>query len=402
MKILFLHPNFPAQFKNIAGYFASIGHDVAFLCQTHYNRKIRNVNRICLKGSLGNDSLNELSLKASDRAFKMGEQYLGAFQKLQKQSWNPDVVISHSGWGCGTFTRYAWPKTKIISYMEWWFNSTSEIYTYDQNNKFLGLTHQTSRKHWQRNASIAHELSHADCIISPTEWQKSQLPEVFQKRCQVIYDGIDLEKFSYRKRTDSSTISKVEQYISYGTRGMEPMRAFPQFIQSIPIILRNKPHLKVLIAGEDEIHYGGMKPSPEGSWKKWAVKFLEKHNCTSNVVWTGRLSEEKYIKWLQNSSCHVYLTHPYVLSWSFIEALSCCRKVIASDVMPVQEFVGESYYGLVDHRKPTSIAEGVLRLLIADSDTLGASSQVFDEKLGIKSCMEAWMAVAGPKVATNH
>ena len=402
MRILILHPNFPGQFKNVCQHFAAMGHEVVFLCQTHYNRTIKGVNRIRLKGSLGNESLDELSLKAPDRAFKMGEQYLEAFQQLKEKSWNPDVVISHSGWGCGTFTRYVWHKTKIISYLEWWFNSTSEIYSYDDQNQFLGLTPESSKKHWQRNSLIAQELSHADHIVSPTKWQRSQLPEVFQKQCQVIYDGINLDKFTFSNKRVSKAFSRLGQYISYGTRGMEPMRGFPQFIQSIPLILQSKPQLKVVIAGEDEVHYGGNKPSQEGTWKKWAIKFLEKSNCISNVIWTGRLDEDKYIEWLQNSDCHVYLTHPYVLSWSFIEAFLCCDKVIASDVRPVQEFIGNDYPGLVDHRKPASIAKGVIRLLESPTTTSEAKSQIKFEKLGVNSCMEAWTVVAGLKVATDH
>ena len=144
MKILILHPNFPGQFRNVAQHFAKTGHDVIFLCQTHYNRTIKGVNRICLKGSLGDQTLSELSLKASDRAIKMGEQYLEAFRQLVEKKWTPELVISHSGWGCGAYTRYVWPDTKIISYLEWWFDSTSEIYSYEQINKYLGLNSKSS------------------------------------------------------------------------------------------------------------------------------------------------------------------------------------------------------------------------------------------------------------------
>ena len=103
--ILFLHPNFPAQFKHIASHFANKGHDVVFICQSHYNNKIKNIKLFRLKGIYGEEELNSQNPKAIERAMKMGEQYLGGFRELDKQKWHPDIIISHSGWGCGAYAK---------------------------------------------------------------------------------------------------------------------------------------------------------------------------------------------------------------------------------------------------------------------------------------------------------
>ena len=148
-----------------------------------------------------------------------------------------------------------WPKAHVISYSEWWFNPESDVYSYDQNNVYLGLNPQTAEKHWLRNGIISLELLTADIIVSPTEWQKQQLPNLLKRKCKVIFDGIDVEKF--KPLTSTFDTLKGEKILSYGTRGMEPMRGFAQFIESIPSITRNVPEVTVEIAGNDEVNYGG-------------------------------------------------------------------------------------------------------------------------------------------------
>lgn len=394
-RILFLHPNFPGQFKHVAKFFAENGHEVVFLCQTHYNRSIENVNLITLKGKLGIKELNSLNLGAKDRAFKMSAQYLEAFKQLTLKKWTPEVIISHSAWGCGAYAKQFWPKAHVISYVEWWFDIHSSAYTFDKDNKELGLTRSIGLlSHWPRNALIALELVSADKLVSPTNWQKKQLPKKFQDNCRVIFDGIDTTKFLTRK--DNHKTNNNNFKITYGTRGMEPMRAFPQFIRSIPLLVEIMPDITIEIAGNDEMNYGASKPK-EGTWKKWALKYLESHNCLKNVKWTGRLGEDDYIVWLQTSDCHVYLTHPFVASWSLIEAIFACKKIVASDVEPVREFYEPSKMVLIDHRNINSIKEGIISQLNTTSNTKTLTKS---DSLKIDTCLSCWNAVAGCDVST--
>ena len=175
MKILFLHTNFPGQFKHICKYFAEIGHDVRFICITHYGRSIRKVQKFKIR------EIQDVNKTSDDRTFKektsTAEQYRQAFIEFAQNNWIPEIVISHSGWGCGLHVKEIWPQTKLISYLEWWFNPSSEVYTYDPNNSYLGLSTNSIHKHWLRNVSISIELASADKIVAPSNWQKKQLPK---------------------------------------------------------------------------------------------------------------------------------------------------------------------------------------------------------------------------------
>ena len=397
MKILFLHPNFPGQFKHIASDFARTGNDVRFICQTHYDRKIPNLRRYCIKGKLGDDELKRTTNDALSRAQKMATQYEKAFEILDKE-WNPHLVISHSGWGCGAYVKKVWPECNHITYLEWWFDVKSSLFTYDEHNPDLLISPATASKQWMRNSLQALELVNADKIVSPTQWQREQLPDGMKKVCEVIHDGIDDNKFKF------STNRTKAHIITYGTRGMEPMRCFPQFIRSIPEILSNLKDYTVEIAGVDEINYGGRKPK-EGSWKKWALNFLESKGINDKVKWVGRLKEPKYIRWLQRSTCHVYLTHPYVVSWSFIEAIFCNCRIVASKVEPIKEFSHAGNITMVDHRVISQISQGVIKTC-KDSLKTDTTSHDFKQKRGkeltLENAIKKWRAVAGLDLTTPH
>ncbi|WP_071991472.1 glycosyltransferase [Synechococcus sp. CC9616] len=396
--ILFLHPNFPGQFKHISHFFASKSNDVIFLCQTHYGRTVKGVKRLCLKGKSGGDFLKNLNLNAPQRALRLAEQYKSAFEELKRQSWAPDIIISHSGWGCGSYAKLFWPHSLTISYLEWWFNPISSVYTYDPKNTELSLTPESVQKHWLRNSLISLELISADKIVSPTIWQKSQLPEILQTKCQVIFDGIDTNKYNM-KISQNQPSHPLKKFLTYGTRGMEPMRGFSQFIRCIPKL--KDLQIEIQIAGEDEMNYGGVKPK-EGSWKQWAISYLKSRRLDHKVKWIGRLSEKSYINWLQNSSCHVYLTHPYVASWSFVEALHCCRNIVASNVPPVREFCNQQVDGLIltDHRDVNLLAEAIKMALNSNKKTTEITRMGL-KRLSSINCLNAWSSVAGLDLATS-
>lgn len=359
MRILFLHPNFPAQFKQPALKFAGMGHDVAFLCQTHFNRKIRGVRRIRLKGKAGNQAQENQNLSQLAKSQLICDQYRQGMASLEKTGWLPDVVISHSGWGCGFHVKEIWPRCRHISYLEWWFDPESELLFHDLKNKELGIGPAQASKLWKRNQYQAVELACADKIIAPTIWQRDQLPTIFRNHCEVIYDGIDKKLFKPDLKQQSE-----EPLLTYGTRGMEPIRCFPEFVRELPNILLSVPNLRVEIAGNDEINYGGLPPS-QGSWGKWANQILAPWVKAGRVKWLGRLTLENYVKWLQSSWCHVYLTQPYVASWSLTEALSCGCQLVASDVAPVREFCNPNTEWLVDSRQPGFLLQPVMEVLKA-------------------------------------
>ena len=346
-RLLILHPNFPGQFKHLARAAADLGHDVRFLCQTHYNRSIPGVLRLKLKGTASRETLLLQAKSTFEQTKQLADQYKLGVTSLRKGSWTPDVVISHSGWGCGLFVKEFWPQCRHVAYLEWWFNPTSEFYRYDPENLELGIHPKATSTHWLRNQPLALELCAADAVVAPTEWQRQQLPSVLQKRCQIVHDGIDMQTF----RPAEPSQRHSNPLLTYGTRGMEPLRGFPQFIRALPELLQTRPNLCVEIAGEDS--GGGSPPKAFSSWGSWAKQFLESHGVADQVNWLGHLPLTQYVNWLQRSWCHVYLTHPFVASWSLRGSSRLRHQLLVSDVAPVREFCeGQSNVSFVDHRKP--------------------------------------------------
>lgn len=330
---------------------------MTFLCETHYNREIKGVKRLVIKKEISQPKASEKVFKTSSQK-EVSLRYSNAFRLLKKQGYSPNYVISHSGWGCGTYIKAYWPKCKLISYIEWWFAPESEFYNYDQTNKDLNINPNTAFEHWPRNQQLALELGVSDTLITPSVWQKNQLPKFFADKTNVIFDGIDLNKF--RSAIDNK--SKVP-LVTYGTRGMEPIRAFKQFIIEIPRILNASDDTRVEIAGYDNLNYGGLAPKGYKSWGNWAFEYLKAKKVDDRVKWLGYLDDYKYINWLKSSWCHIYLTHPFVLSWSFIESLAAGCPIVCSEVAPVLEYGKQPGCKYIDHRIKGNISEAVISIL---------------------------------------
>ena len=399
-RVLFLHPNFPAQFRNVAISCAAAGHDTRFLCQTHYGRTLPGVVRLKLKGDAGHDALVSHPLTAFKRSQKQAKQYRAGFEQLARNGWSPDVVISHSAWGCGMYVKEHWPDTHHVSYLEWWFNPESEFFHYDAGNRELNVTPSQIAKSWERNQSMALELMAANEVVAPTEWQRNQLPRQFRQNCRVIPDGVDLSRFSLAQSRDRS----IEPVLTYGTRGMEPMRGFPQFIRSLPYVLSSIPNLTIQIAGLDEVNYAGKPPKGFDGWGEWARQYLIKKGVDNRVTWLGFLDGKKYSTWLKSSWCHVYLTHPFVASWSLLDALATGIPVVASDVEPIQEFCnGLEWVQLADHRDVEGLSRAMVKTLL-QAPKQASPTELAErfKQYGIETSRVLWGDVAGLKLTTNH
>jgi glycosyltransferase involved in cell wall biosynthesis len=361
LNVLFLHPNFPAQFKHLSKDIAQQGHQVKFLCQTHFGRTVDGVEKLILKNAAGKEALDKSNLTIFERSQKLAEQYRMIFKGLKKEGYRPDVVICHSGWGCGLHVKEVWPETRHISYSEWWFDPTSEFFTYDTDNLELNINGEATKKCWTRNQSWALEHANADFIVTPTDWQKDQLPKLFRDNCQTIFDGIDTNIFNPSKRVQSSELKKI----TYGTRGMDPMRCFPQFILELPEVLEHYPEIVIEIAGKDEASYGSGKPKngKYKSWGSWAKRYLKTKNIYDRVRWVGYLNPDAYINWLRSSDCHIYLTHPFVASWSLVEAFCCGLPIITSDIKATHEICRDDPLTVyADHRERGFLKNALISL----------------------------------------
>lgn len=370
-----------------------MGYDVKFICQTHFNRTVPGVERIKIKTSIGPQVCSEEPGKTPTMdPVQVSEQYKQAFEALEDIQWHPDIVISHSGWGCGYYVKTIWPHCLFISYLEWWFNPESDFFHYDDNED-LKIDNKKITSYFKRNQIIALELAVADLIIAPTEWQKKQLPQTLKANCFVVFDGIN-----YNPSHFQNFVKTEKPTITYGTRGMEPTRAFPQFIESLPRIIQQIPGITIKIAGKDQVNYGG-KRNDGMSWGQWAKYFIEKHNMSKHIEWVGYLNEYQYCKWLAESWCHVYLTHPYVTSWSYIDAIASGTCIVASDVLALKEFHCEGIF-YVDHRKPDYISAKIIEI-IESGHKCPEIRRDYPNELSADRCFEKLLGVTGLEVTTS-
>ena len=185
-KVLLLHHNFPAQFRYLAMDLAAAGHDVVFLSERNYVGTIPNIRQIAVK-------CNEFKMLSSlDGQIGCAERFRQAMEELRDTGWYPDVVVSHSGWGCGLDVSWVFPRARRISYLEWWFRNDAEDYDFDPGNKWWDYNQNIRLKLRRRNLSLALELSEAHNIVTPTRWQLSQLPDSLHSQCAIIHEALML------------------------------------------------------------------------------------------------------------------------------------------------------------------------------------------------------------------
>ena len=355
-RVLFLHHNYPAQFRHLALHLAELGHEVVFLSERNLIGELPGIRQLTVASSKPLAHANLYGQLACSERFRE------AMLQLRTDGWTPDLVISHSGWGCGLDVSWVFPQARRVAYLEWWFRNDCADYSYDPDNPWWSYSTSARLKLRHRNLSLALELSEADAVVTPTCWQRSQLPEALQQRCTVIHEGVDTDYFvmnpSWRPR------DKLR--LTYATRGMEPMRGFPEFVQALPELLESWPQLEVVIAGDDRVAYGANLPK-EGSFGRWAGARLQPWLQQKRVRFVGHLPMQFYARLLKSSHVHCYLSRPFVASWSLLEAMAsgCC--LVASDVEAVRELADAEATLWTDHRETRALATSLGQALAMKS-----------------------------------
>lgn len=395
MNILFIHPNFPAQFRHMAQWFGSHGHRVVFATENDYPEwKISGVTKavyttqplVPAKPGLFQPLLNAAS--HAEAFFNLGEGLL-------RQGFVPDVICGASGWGGTWFARDLFPKARLVGYFEWYYNPDSADALFDARQPLAASRRAGLRL---RNTLIVNDLLTCDVCITPTEWQRHQFPEVLRNRLITLHDGIDTQFFTPESEPSLAIaglpLSGRETIITYATRGMEPYRGFPQFIESLPRILENIPTCHIVIAGDDRVCYG----SPRADGLSWKQAMLAKVPLPPDRVhFVGRLPYGQYRQLLRCSTVHVYLTRPFVLSWSMLEAMACGCLVVASDTEPVRELIEDEVNGLLfDFQSPDQLARRVIDA-VRHGDAMGgvrrAARETIRRRYDLQMMLERQVAI---------
>lgn len=368
MRILFVHCNYPAQFRHLARHYGQQSqHQVVFLSKGHEwtARELEGVARHSY--SLQREPNSQLChpyLKRMESAVLHGQGALRKALQLRQQGFEPDVIVGHSGFGNTLFLKEVWPDARFIGYFEWFYRSSGSDVGYGRNEV---VSPDTSLRVHTYNAPITMDLALCDTALCPTQWQADQFPAALRHRLQVVFDGIDTDVF--RPHSQRPAGLQLEQLnippdvplVTYVTRGFEPYRGWPQVAEGLSLLLQRNPHCQVLLVGSDEVAYGSAR-SDGKTWRQWG---LEEFPLDPDRVHTlPALQYDEYLQVLQASWVHVYWSVPFILSWSLMESLStgCC--VVASATPPVLEVIEDGHNGTaVDFHDTETMAAQIDRLL---------------------------------------
>ncbi len=364
MRILFLHPNFPAQFRHLA---AALGKNKTNQVIFGTNRRegqIEGVTKVIYEKSRTSRAETHHYVRPLENAVLEGQAVYRLAQTLREKRFTPDIVYGHSGWGPTLFVKDIFPKAKLLCYFEWFYRAHGSDADFDPSDPLEADDEARIRI---KNAPILIDLYSCDRGLSPTNWQRQQFPQEFHNKIKVHHDGIDINYFQPipgaklvlpRMNLD---LSGVDELVTYVARGMEPYRGFPQLIETISILQKKRPQCHFVIVGKNRVAYGKTLPNN----KTYKDAMLEKFSLDLNRVhFTGLLPYSEYLQVLQASSVHVYLTRPFVLSWSMLEALGTGCLIVGSDTPPVKEVIQDGVNGLlVDFFKPQEIAARVIEAL---------------------------------------
>jgi len=363
MRVLFLHSNFPAQYRHVAAALARDPSNQVVFGTKNREVSLPGVHKAIFEPSRNPHPNTHHYVRPLEGAVLHGQAVVRLAEQLKAQGFVPDVVCGHSGWGPTLFVKDVFPETPLLCYFEWFYHARGTDADFDPTDP---LSLDDVARIRVKNAPILLDLYSCDRGLAPTHWQRSQLPQAFHSKVSVLHDGVDTEYFQpcpgAKLVLPQLDLSHVDELVTYVASGMEPYRGFPQFIEAIAELQERRPHCHVVIVGSERVCYG--KALPDGrSYKDW---MLEKVPLDlSRVHFTGPLPYGQYRQVLQASLAHVYLTRPFVLSWSMLEAMAVGCVVVGSNTAPVTEVIQHGSNGLlVDFFSPQAIAERVEQVLV--------------------------------------
>lgn len=354
MNILFIHPNFPGQFRHLASHLAQQPGNVVVGMGEHDSvaRQKGSTPGVMLRGyRVSRDAAPKAHhyLRVIEQGVLQGQAALRECMALQKQGFTPDVICAHAGWGDILYIREVFPHARVIGYYEYYYRTQGADIGFDPEFP-VSLDNRCEVD----SKNMLHLLSwtHSDAGWSPTRWQASLFPPEFQPRISVIHEGIDTQRIAplpgLRLTMPSGVVlSQEDEVLTLVNRNMEPYRGFHVFMRALPEIQRQRPKAHTIIVGSEfDVSYGNRPPGGK-SWREVLLEEVGDALDMSRIHFVGQLPHEAYLKVLQLSRAHVYMSYPYILSWSMLEAMACGCLVIGSNTAPVAEVIRHGENGLL-------------------------------------------------------
>ncbi|WP_375458737.1 glycosyltransferase [uncultured Enterovirga sp.] len=397
--ILFVHNNFPAQFGHLGEALPERGH----LCRAISSPTGRPLPDVPVsRWVLGRGTTQGIFSPATraEADLLRGEAAARVALRLKADGFSPDLVIGHPGWGETLFLREVFPRARQILYGEFYYHGSGGDVGFDP--EFGEPDFDERVRVYAKNATGALAYAAADRIVSPTAFQAGLLPNVFRARQVVLHEGIDTEAISPGpagriRLSDGTMLDGTMPVVTFANRRFEPMRGVHTFMRALPALQARVPEARIVMIGADEPGGYGASAGEGTTWKARLLSELEGRLDLSRIHFTGTLPHAHLHAVMRLSAAHVYLTYPFALSWSLLEAMSLGCLVVGSATAPVQEVIRHGENGLlVDMLDPAAIAETLVDACTGPRERFaplriaarGTALQRYDRE---RVCLPAWL-----------
>ena len=403
MKILFVHQGFPGQYLHLLAALQRSGtHQICGLgMATLPEALLKGMTyvRYGLKRGTGAD-VHPMAQETETKVLR-AEACAEAAQGLKQQGFRPDLICAHPGWGEALFLKDVWPEVPLLTYQEFFYHAQDSDVDFDPEFQQRGSLADGAKLR-MKNAALLLQLQASDWSITPTRFQQRSFPDPWQQRMSVIHDGIrcDLARpdpqVAPLTLPDGTVVSRGEPIVTFISRCLEPYRGIHTMLRAVPSLQQLVPEARVVVVGSEQgVSYGSA--CPQGEWKdRFLLEIAGRHDPT-RLHFTGRLPYPQLLQLLNISAAHIYLTYPFVLSWSLLEAMSCGCAVVGSATAPVQEVIQHGHNGLlVDFFSPGDLAAAVAELLghRDQASRLGAAArELVVRHYRLEACMSDQLAL---------
>jgi glycosyltransferase involved in cell wall biosynthesis len=351
MKILFVHQNFPGQFLHLAPEMQRRGHECRVLTDAKNTRSFQTEGfRYKFDAATVDAAATRLGRNyttMSDRGVVVARAAL----QLRERGYMPDVIFGHSGWGETLFLKEVWPEAKLIVYAEFYYRGRGADVGFDP--EFSPPNFDQVMIAQGRTTHLGQSLLHADAGLSPTQWQASTYPPMLRENIKVIFDGVDTaimrpDDEAQVALPNGHVVKAGDEVLTFVNRNLEPYRGYHIFMRALPAVMKQRPDAQVVIVGGDEVSYGSAPKGGKG-WKEIFLNEVKDQIDVNRLHFMGKVPYPTFVKLMQVSRAHAYLTYPFVLSWSMLEAMAAGAHVVGSDTAPVRELIRDGENGtLVD------------------------------------------------------
>lgn len=397
-KVLLIHQNFPGQFRSIG---QDLARDPAVTLVSIGKQGcplLTGVRTLTYALHRAPARATHHYVKPMEAGILHGQAVLRLLQQLKGEGFVPDVVLGHPGWGETLFVKDVFPRAKLIHFCEYYYHAQGADAGFDPE---FPLTLDDAARIRARNALMLLNLEQCDAAVTPTEWQKSLHPEAYRDKIEVIHEGIDCDRMQADPCAsftlpDGTLLRRGGQILTYVARNLEPYRGFHVFMRALPRILEQHPQCQVVIAGGDGVSYGS-KPAHAANWRSQMM--AEVAFDPARVRFVGKIPYVHYLSLLQVSMAHLYLTYPFVLSWSMLEAMACGCALVASGTAPVREVIRDGDNGLLVDFFDTGTIAAAVGKVFASPDGMAAmrrrAARTVREQFSVTAGLSAYAKLLG-------